>query len=252
MRAGAGTVADPYVHALTASGTVQLVGVAGISLAGTLSVRLNQLGQLFSVSVPVAGGDPVVIAFVTGEAGSTATPFTAITGNLTLTALGQTLTGAFTFTKTAAGLDVSATGVVFRVVPAGASAPVASLTGGTASLRVGSSGLAGRVSGTVTLDAPGVGATLTTGTFALEVNTTGAIVPQFGSLTGDLPAGPVPAPDRHRRDPDRLRPVAERHLRARAQRHRWVGHDPPDRHQRDAEHRPRHLRARRASRATSP
>ena len=190
VRAGAGTVADPYVHALTASGTVQLVGVAGISLAGTLSVRLNQLGQLFSVSVPVAGGDPVVIAFVSGEAGSTSTPFTAITGNLTLTALGQTLTGSFAFTKTAAGLDVSATGVVFRVVPAGASAPVASLTGGTASLRVGSSGLAGRVSGTVTLDAPGVGATLTTGTFALEINTTGAIVPQFGSLTGDLPAGP--------------------------------------------------------------
>jgi len=109
-RAGTGTVADPYVHALTASGTVQLVGVAGIALAGTLSVRVNQLGQLFSVSVPVAGGDPVAIAFVTGDAGTTATPFTAITGTLTLTALGQTLTGPFAFTKTAAGLDVSSTG----------------------------------------------------------------------------------------------------------------------------------------------
>ena len=186
VRAGTG----PYTYALTASGTVQLVGVAGIELSGTLAVKVNQLGEAFTVSVPVAGGTPVVIAFVGGEEGSAGTPFTAIGGALTLTALGQTLSGTFSFTKTSAGLDVTATGVVFRLLPAGASAPVASLTAGTASLRVGSTGLAGRVSGTVTLDAPGLGATLSTGTFALEVNTTGATVPQFGTLTGDLPAGP--------------------------------------------------------------
>jgi len=166
VRVGA---AAPYTYALTASGTVQLLGVPGVTLAGTLGVRFNDTGATQAHALTIPGGDPVDVTFGAGEEGA-GTPFVAIAGALDLGVFGQTLAGDFAFTRTAAGLTVTASGVTFAVAPAGASAPVAALDAGPLALTISDAGVAGSVSGDVTLDLPGV--TLTTGTFALAVDTT--------------------------------------------------------------------------------
>ena len=174
-------------YAFIAQGAVQLIGLSGISLSGTLSVRVNTLGSTVSESIAVPGGDPVLVEFVGGE--GDAGDFVEIGGTLVLTALGQTITGTFSFTPTPDGFDVSASGVSFLLVSTGASAPVASLVGGTAELRTTSAGVVGAVTGTVTIDIPGV--SVTSGTFDLLVNTTGsAVLGPFGGFPGDVPAGP--------------------------------------------------------------
>ncbi|HSF97082.1 MAG TPA: hypothetical protein VLA55_00205, partial [Ornithinibacter sp.] len=183
VRTGSGASA---LYALSAIGAVQLVGLSGLTLGGTLSVRSNTLGTMVDESITVPGGDPVVVSFVAGE--GDAEDFVAIGGSLTLTVLGQSLTGAFTFTPTEDGFTVGAEGVAFSVVPSGASTPVAALSGGTAQLVVSSTGVAGRVTGDVALTVPGV--SLTTGTFELLVNTTGATVAGPFGPVDDLPAGP--------------------------------------------------------------
>ena len=171
VRTGSG---ESAAYALSASGAVQLIGLSGLTLGGTLSVRVNTLGTTVNESITVPGGAPVIVAFGAGEGDTAGAEFVAIGGSLTLTVLGQSITGTFTFTPTDDGFTVTASGVAFSVVPSGASTPVASLTGGTAQLVVTSAGLAGRVTGTVALSVPGV--SLTTGTFELLVNTTGAEV----------------------------------------------------------------------------
>src|SRR5262249_24094865 len=75
------------------------------------------------------------------------------------------------------------------IVPTGASTPIASITGGTATFRSSPAGIVGSASGTVTFHIPGVA--LATGTLSLQINTTGTPV-NSGDIPGipALPAGP--------------------------------------------------------------
>src|SRR4029079_319151 len=100
---------------LTASGTLQLVGIAGVTIAGQFSVAYNSTGPVFTLS---------------GNA-------------LSVSAFGQPFPGNLTFTKNADGtFAVSASQVSFSIGAPGSSTPVVSVTGGHGDLLVAATGVA--------------------------------------------------------------------------------------------------------------
>ena len=49
-------------HALVASGTVSLIGVPGVTISGTTSVRVNTTGQAVNQTIEIPGStDPGVL-----------------------------------------------------------------------------------------------------------------------------------------------------------------------------------------------
>jgi len=116
---------------------------------GAVFLQHAELGQLLAGHAPGDGG----VGEDLGTFGTAGQPrdvgdagdVVEIRGMLVLTALGQTITGTFSFTPSSDGFDVSASGVSFLLVSTGGSAPVASLVGGTAELRTTSAGVVGAV-----------------------------------------------------------------------------------------------------------
>ena len=175
------------LYALDATGTVSLLGVAGVTLTGTLRVRVSTFTAALSESIPVPGGSPAVVSFDGTQIAAGGTPYSLIRGTgLALGVLGATLTGDLTFARTSSGLDVAASNVSLGLVPTGSSAPVVTLTGGSGSLRTSAAGLAASLAGTVALALPGV--SVTAGTLGVTLNTTGTSQTLPGG--GSVPAGP--------------------------------------------------------------
>src|SRR6202034_2775740 len=81
-----------------------------------------------------------------------------------ITALSQTITGSFTFTKTSTATSLAITNLQTTL------GGVVSLTNGTATLLLGNSGVTGTGSGTLSVNVPGV---TVGGTFTLAVSPTG-------------------------------------------------------------------------------
>jgi len=140
-----GAIADTY--ALSATGTIQLIGVPGVEIGGTATVRFNNTGDdELNVVLPIAGSDDDVLIhvndgdqFFQGD-------------NLTIDVLGQRLTADLTFQKDAAdpGKIVVAAADVNLDLGGGA----ITLSGGAGTFVITSAGLATRVSGTVGVNVP--------------------------------------------------------------------------------------------------
>ena len=86
-----GSVADTY--ALSATGTIQVVGVEGVTIAGTASVRFNNTGIDTDELITIPGSDSdVVLRVLDGAAIFEGT-------NLVIDVLGQSLSGDLAFSK---------------------------------------------------------------------------------------------------------------------------------------------------------
>ena len=170
-------------YAVEASGTVQLVGVDAVTLGGTATVRVNTLGRKVDQSIEIAGSTlpPVRVLFADGAQVKSF----RLTG-ATLGVLGQSITTDLVVEKAANGdlvIGLRNAGLVLGPITVADASGVFVLT---------PTGAAGRISGTLRLDVPGVtfGAGLT-----VAVNTLGVAVSRtvsFGDSTThlDLAAGP--------------------------------------------------------------
>nr|NLI49984.1 hypothetical protein [Propionibacterium sp.] len=164
--------------ALVASGTVSLLGVPGVVLTGTADVRVNTLGPALGtgidtvIEIPGSTEPGVAVTFGTTD------PVTEFTATATLAVAGQRFAGTFGFARDAGDTLITASGVTLSLGSAVA------LTDGAGTLLIGAAGLAGTLSGNLTVTVPGV--TFGSG-FTVAVNSTNAAVDR-GSLT--LPAGP--------------------------------------------------------------
>jgi len=88
-----GATQAPATYAMVATGGVTLTGVAGLSVTGTMSARINETGTALNKTVTTPGGD-VLLAFADGTvmhqfAGTAVTVtmdgFPALTGSVTVT-----------------------------------------------------------------------------------------------------------------------------------------------------------------------
>ncbi|HWG95048.1 MAG TPA: hypothetical protein VNU66_12570, partial [Mycobacteriales bacterium] len=157
-------VDDGTVRAVVARGTVELLGVPGLTARGTVSFRYST----GAVSRPVAlpGGGVVDVVFTGADAGS------AASDGLVLVLSGQ---------EVQLGADVSLVGTALRLtargltasVPSGGGDPVVEVTGGTGTVELSSAGLvvATPLTAQVVVRLPGAAVT---GTFTLALAGTGA------------------------------------------------------------------------------
>ena len=171
-------------YAVFAVGSVQLLGVAGATVSGTATLRFNDTGAAVDRTLTIDGSDSQVIVRVgTGAAGGTLAAFEGV--GIEIEVAGQRLRGDFSFSPRDDGsVAVVASGVSLDL------GGVVQLSAGAGTLVIGQAGIAGDVSGTVTLNVPGVsvGAGL-----SLRFNSTGADVDLDGdaATTGDvIAAGP--------------------------------------------------------------
>jgi hypothetical protein len=163
--------------------------ILGVDFAGAFTVKINTTSA------------PVEEVFVVGEAQFSidirAGPFLSVSGEgVTLTVLGQTLSGNFAFEQltSVAGetlTRVAASDVSYRLMAGGTN--IVSVTEGQGGFIVTSGGIAGELSGGVTLNIP-EGAHFR-GEFSLAINNTNlAVNEQFTvageTITLDLPFGP--------------------------------------------------------------
>ncbi len=167
-------------YALDVRGTLELVGFAGVTLGGTVRVRVNQTTALVAPTTISFGdgGEDVVLAFSDTEtATSSSAPYVSVTGTgLTVGALGQTLTANLEeLTKLTDGFSLRFSGLSLSLGDA------ADLTGGAGTWTFGSTGVSGTLTGSIALHVPGV--SLSTSSVSLALNTTPATV-------GGVPAGP--------------------------------------------------------------
>jgi len=178
--------------ALFAEGTVSLIGVEGITLTGTAVVRVNTTGMAINetLTIPGSTGDGVLIQFDTT---AEVTTFEALGAELSV--IGQTLSGDFSFERVATGNgagDVRIAASNVSLILGDGSSGIVSVTGGQGALLLTGTGLAGEVSGTVTMNVPGVSFD---GSFTIAVNTMAAPVSEVFVVGGqeivlNLPAGP--------------------------------------------------------------
>ncbi|HXG49000.1 MAG TPA: VCBS repeat-containing protein, partial [Methylomirabilota bacterium] len=178
--------------AMVAEGTVQLLGVDGVTLAGTARIRVNNSGAMVdeTIEIPNSNQPPVEIEFVNGDL---VTRFEALDAELSL--LGQTLRGNFSFDKVTSGslagtIRIAATDVSLGL--GDGTTELISVTNGEGSLLFTSAGLAGSLAADIDTNIPGVEFN---GHLSLAINTTGAAVNSVfavgdETITLELPAGP--------------------------------------------------------------
>ena len=182
----------PGQFALYARGTIQVLGIPGLTLDGSATIRVNNTGLTFQ-GRPVATGDvnnPIYLNFSTTD-----NVFAFEGTGLTLSLLGQTIAADIAFSKaTAGGSSVLAAIVSHASLSLGnGSGALVSVQDAGGSLLLDGEGVAGSLAGTVTV-AAGTGLTLD-GTFAVVVNTTASAINTtltIGSTNAPLnvPAGP--------------------------------------------------------------
>jgi len=186
-----GLVRIGNTYALSATGTVKVLGINGVVLSGTASVRFNNTGQAVDRILAIPGSDSdVVVRFETDAAVASLQA-----SNINVSILGQTFSGDFAFETTTLAdgsfAILAAANNVTLTLGDGANALV-SVTGGQGAFLLSGSGLAGQVSATVNVNLPGVDFT---GSFALAINTTGLPVAETVTVDGEdvalaLQAGP--------------------------------------------------------------
>ncbi len=174
VRVDPAAAGQPFTYALFATGTLQVLGVPGISLSGTATVRFNNTTGNVDELLTIDGTDTDVVVRV--AAGTTEFKAAA----LSITIAGQTLTGDFTFSQPSAGTIVLAASNVSLQLGGGA----VSLTDGVGTLVISPDGVAADLAVDVAVNIPGI--TFGAG-FAVQINTTGAAISTNGL---DLPAGP--------------------------------------------------------------
>ncbi|MCX5669737.1 MAG: hypothetical protein NTU94_00230, partial [Planctomycetota bacterium] len=169
-----------------ASGTLQLVGIEGVTVVGTALLRFNNTGQAVDKTLSIAGSDrDVVVRFDTA---ADVASFQAI--DLQISLLGQGLRGDFAFEKTTVnGQPAILVGAANVSLSLG---DQVRLRNGSGALLLSAQGLAGQVAAPIEMSLPGVGFT---GNFNLAVNSTGAPVSTSVTVNGttiplNLPAGP--------------------------------------------------------------
>ncbi|MDQ7994175.1 MAG: hypothetical protein REI45_16015, partial [Propionicimonas sp.] len=136
---------DP-TYALLATGRVSIIGVPGVTLAGTTTVRFNNTGARVTrtlPAVPGTEGEPVELDLATGTS-------EFLVGDATLAFAGYALTGSFGFSRV--GNDTVITIVGGGLSLAGA-VSVASIDG---SLALTASGLAASIDGELSVPALGL------------------------------------------------------------------------------------------------
>ena len=122
-------------YALSASGTVSLVGIDGVTLAGTAAVRVNTTGLALNQGIAIGGSTAPPVAVVFANGGPTRS--FSLTG-VTIGVLGQTLTGDLAIEKTADGLVLAVQNLSLDLGGA------ATLTHGSGVLVLTAAGLGGR------------------------------------------------------------------------------------------------------------
>ena len=170
-------------YAMYASGTIELLGVPGITFAGGATISINQSTTTdYTFNLP---GGPV--GGVTVTRGALAFEATGMLFSL----LGQSIRGNFAFSKPGAGapgeqvVTVAASNVSAQVGPTGQA--LVSVSGGSGLFLITAAGVAGKASGTVTVNG-GTGLALG-GAYSLAINTIPAAVNQTvtaGSLSAPL------------------------------------------------------------------
>ena len=168
--------------ALTASGTVSIIGVAGVTLTGTVSARVNTTGLVIDESLEMPGGaPPVAVTF------STAAPvLEMVASGATLAFGGQSLTGTFSFAKRGDDVVVAASAVSVSL------GSTVSVTQGSGVLLLTPAGIAGRLSAQIQVTVPGItigsGLSVSISSIAAPVSTSVDVA--GATLVLDLPAGP--------------------------------------------------------------
>ncbi len=144
--------------------------IPGVALQGTFGLAINRTNARATESVTV-GGRTLSIDLPAG-------PYVRIFGsNVQLAVMGQTLSGDFSVEQNAGTTRIVASNVTLRLTAG--TTELLSITNGAATFLVGSGGgIAGTLSGTVTLNIPGV---TFGGTLRLELNTGTAAVDHDGN-----------------------------------------------------------------------
>lgn len=167
---------SPTGMAGSISGTVSLT-VPGVNFAGNFAVEINTTAASVDETIQV-GGQTLTLQLTAG-------PFVRVTGEgVTLSVLGQTLTGNFSFEQvTAAGGEKLTTVIASNVSLSlgDGTTSFVSVTNGEGALLLTSAGLAGQLSGTIGINVPGV---TFVGSFNLRINNTAQAV----SKTSPSPA----------------------------------------------------------------
>ncbi|MBL9136319.1 MAG: hypothetical protein JNK85_10640, partial [Verrucomicrobiales bacterium] len=181
-------------YALTAEGTVQLLGINGVVIRGTAVVRVNTAEVILDETITIDGsnGPGVRVAF---DSKDPVERFEALDAELSV--LGQTLSGNFSFDQVSTGsgptapktLRIAATDVSLSL---GDGANGVRITNGSGALISTGAGIAGSIQATVGLQIPGVDFA---GVFSVALNTTGIEISQIftvgtSTIALSLPAGP--------------------------------------------------------------
>jgi hypothetical protein len=184
--------------ALDASGDISLVGIAGVTFAGHASARFNNTGAVVASTTinftdAMGGAQTVTVAFPAGQEN-----VASFAGDgLTLTVLGQSLSGSFAFSQSTTTTGEKAIGVAFSNVQLKLSAgttDVLTVTGAQGAAFLTAAGLAGKFGGTASLDLAGLGlAAAASGSFDVLLNTTGSAVDENAQVGGTTVAVKVPA-----------------------------------------------------------
>ncbi|MGB8165867.1 MAG: hypothetical protein WCF18_00050, partial [Chthoniobacteraceae bacterium] len=179
-------------YALNATGTIEVIGINGVTIAGQATVLVNTTGLAISETLffPGDNGDPgVTLNFPTI---ATVTRFEAL--NAELSFAGQTLKGDFAFAKVTSGaagdLRIAATHVSLDL--GDDTTTFLKVTDGQGALLLTPAGAAGSLAATVEASIPGASLV---GRFSLAVNSTSAPVSESfmvgtESVSLDVPAGP--------------------------------------------------------------
>ncbi|MGB8167671.1 MAG: hypothetical protein WCF18_09300, partial [Chthoniobacteraceae bacterium] len=176
-------------YALMAMGSVELLGVSGVTFNGTALVRVNTTAGAVNELLTFGTDHEVAVKFGVGEAAVGTTPFTQFeASNLALSVAGQTLTGDFTFEKgtLAGGQAIKATASHVTAAFGDGKTEFVKLSEGSGALLLTNAGIAGRLSVRAQVDVPGVNFD---GTVALQINNT-AVAVNEPALALTLPAGP--------------------------------------------------------------
>nr|WP_276607580.1 Calx-beta domain-containing protein [Limisphaera ngatamarikiensis] len=168
-----------------ASGTLAVGDAFNLSKGGTLDAQFPLSGSLTFVGFSLTGSYRVRVESANVFAGA---PRLSLEVNSTLTVLGQTLTGSFTFENTGTETLLRASGVSFSIASNGNR--VLSVQNGSGTFVLLDSGLAGVVSLDFHLGPviPGLG--VSAGGMTLALNTSAGSVPTVGGEAVNLPAGP--------------------------------------------------------------
>jgi hypothetical protein len=163
-----------------------LLGIDGVTIAGTAIVDVNSTGMAINESLEIPGvAEPIDVVFATADR---VTRFEALDVDLNI--VGQALHGNFLFDEAGDGtLTIAASDVDLTL---GDGTNGISITDASGALALGPAGTAGQLDGTLSVNLPDISLD---GTFGIAVNSTGAPVNETFVLGGDnieldLPAGP--------------------------------------------------------------